>query len=114
MCPPISPETDERLTIAPPLWRSSGIAYLQPRNVPSRLIASTCFQVAKSSILHGSERDDARGVDEPVEPAVLAGDVVMGTAPLIFGGHVERDVGVTFEIGGERDPAGGPDLRAGR
>src|SRR5205807_6445384 len=32
--PPTSPETDDRFTIEPPAFFNSGIAYLQPRNVP--------------------------------------------------------------------------------
>ena len=92
MCPPTRPDTDDKLTIEPPCLRSSGIAYLQPRKVPSRLTDEHAPPGGEVELLDVAERDDAGGIDQPVEPAVLALDVGGDALPVGLRGHVERRV----------------------
>jgi len=56
-------------------------------------------------LLDAAERDDAGGIHQSVEPAMLALDVGGNSLPIGFRGDVERRIG-TGEIGGDRRAAG--------
>ncbi len=101
------PEIEDKFTIEPPSRLSKAMACLQPRNVPSRLTASTRRQSAYVGVLDGGEQHDACGIDQAVEPAVTALDRRRLPRANHPPSHVERmiDAGPAGEIGRNRNPA---------